>query len=77
MYKREINWTTLHSFENKAIPVLLKSATLNFYKICVSDGSCLCEACIFLKHITCVNFFYETHNLRILAICIYSTCNYR
>ena len=25
----------------------------------LSDGSCLCEACIFMKHITCVNLFMK------------------
>ena len=50
---------TLHYFEHKAIPVSLKSATLNFYQMCVSDGSCLCEACMFMKHITCVNLFMK------------------
>ena len=43
------------------LPILLKSATLNFYQICVSDGSCLCEACMFMKHITCVNLFMKVY----------------
>ena len=47
------------------------SATLNFYQICVSDGSCLCEACMFMKHITCVNLT-ETHILCFIAICIHA-----
>ena len=49
---------TLHYFEHKAIPVSLKSATLNLYQMCVSDGSCLCEACMFMKHIICVSLQY-------------------
>ena len=38
-----------------------KSAILNFYQMCVSesDGSCLCQACKFMKHITCVNLFMK------------------
>ena len=50
---------TLHYFKHKAIPVSLKSSTLNFYQMCVSDGAYLCEACMFMKHITCVNLFMK------------------
>ena len=27
--------------------------------MCVSDDSCLCEACMFMKHITCANLFMK------------------
>ena len=51
-----------HSSQATSEPITLvslKSATLNFYQMCVSDGSCLCEACMFMKHINCVNLFMK------------------
>ena len=55
----------------------LKSAILNFYQMCVSesDGSCLCEACKFMQHITCVNLFMK-HIIFVFPCNMY-TCNYR
>ena len=52
-------------------PVSLKSATLNFYQMCVSDGSCLCEACMFMKHINCVNYNVHKGGLKHHQPCLF------
>ena len=68
--------------------VSLKFATLNFYQMCVSDDSCLCEACMFffaflaicihaitgsLQHITFSSWVYYKVNIgRIYPLELYN-----